>query len=76
MEVHSAEQAAREGLALDAHTFCEAFQRTVAYHGDSQALRTLGGEEVITWAAYGDRVRAIAAGLAGDRRARRATRSG
>ncbi len=58
------QQATREGLALDASTFCEAFQRTAERHAGSPALRTLGGEQTITWAQYAERVRSFAAGLA------------
>jgi len=49
---------------LDAATMAEAFQMTVAEHGDRTALRTRGDEFSITWAGYADRVRAVAAGLA------------
>ncbi|MFC4603588.1 AMP-dependent synthetase/ligase [Rhodococcus kronopolitis] len=46
------------------NTLCEAFQDTVASHGDAVALRTPGDGVVITWRQYGERVRRIAAGLA------------
>ncbi|MEC3917192.1 AMP-dependent synthetase/ligase [Nocardia sp. CDC160] len=42
----------------------EAFQANVARYPGEVALRTLGGAVTITWREYGDRVRAIAAGLA------------
>ncbi|WP_067821785.1 AMP-dependent synthetase/ligase [Nocardia inohanensis] len=42
----------------------EAFQADVARYPDEVALRTLGGAVAITWREYGDRVRAIATGLA------------
>lgn len=42
----------------------EAFQANVARYPDEIALRALGGAVVLTWREYGDRVRAIAAGLA------------
>jgi long-subunit acyl-CoA synthetase (AMP-forming) len=45
-------------------TVCELFQRTVAERGDSDALRTRGGEVTLTWREYGRRVRDLAAGLA------------
>jgi long-subunit acyl-CoA synthetase (AMP-forming) len=45
-------------------TLCEAFQATVARCGDAPALRTPGDEVVISWREYGERVRALAAGLA------------
>ncbi|MGW0249603.1 AMP-dependent synthetase/ligase [Nocardia goodfellowii] len=46
-------------------TLCAAFQANVAKYGDAVALRTMGGAQSLTWREYGDRVRAIAAGLAG-----------
>jgi len=54
---------AREGLALDAQTLCEAFQRTAAHYADAVALRTPDDAVSITWAQYAQRVEAIAAGL-------------
>ncbi|MFG1795297.1 AMP-dependent synthetase/ligase [Nocardia sp. NPDC049149] len=45
-------------------TLCAAFQSNVAKYPDAVALRTLGGDISITWRQYGDRVRAIATGLA------------
>jgi len=57
---------AREGLALDAATLCEAFQRTVDHYADEIALRTLGGGQEISWREYGERVRALSAGLAAE----------
>ena len=54
----------REGLALDAATLCEAFQRTSAYHAEQVALRTRGGDVEITWREYAERVRRLGAGLA------------
>src|SRR5436190_4193702 len=50
--------------ALDAATMCEAFQLTVADHGDVLALRSQGGGLELTWREYGERVRRTAAGLA------------
>jgi long-subunit acyl-CoA synthetase (AMP-forming) len=46
-------------------TLCEAFQDTATKHADRVALRTPGDTVSITWAQYADRVRRIAAGLAG-----------
>ncbi|MGV9673686.1 AMP-dependent synthetase/ligase [Nocardia sp. NPDC003482] len=43
---------------------CEAFQRTVARRPDLVALRTRDDSVRITWREYGNRVRAIAIGLA------------
>ena len=48
-----------------AATLCEAFQATAATHADQVALRTPGDGVSITWRRYAERVRAIAAGLAG-----------
>ncbi|MEU4245454.1 fatty acid--CoA ligase FadD11 [Actinoplanes sp. NPDC026619] len=45
-------------------TYCEAFQRTAAVDPDAVALRTIGGTQTMTWRAYADQVRAVAAGLA------------
>ena len=42
----------------------EAFQVTAAEHAERTALRTKDDEFSATWAEYGDRVRAVAAGLA------------
>jgi len=46
-------------------TLCEAFQSVAALEPDAIALRDLGGDVAITWRQYQDRVRSIAAGLAG-----------
>ncbi|WP_406229811.1 AMP-dependent synthetase/ligase [Nocardia sp. NBC_01009] len=46
-------------------TLCAAFQANAAKYPDAIALRTMGGGVTITWRAYADRVRTIAAGLAG-----------
>ncbi len=50
--------------ALDSSTLAEAFQVTVAENAERTALRTKDDEFSATWAEYGDRVRAVAAGLA------------
>ena len=50
--------------ALDAATVCEAFQTTVEANPDRPAIRTKDDEFSCTWAEYGERVRALAAGLA------------
>ncbi|MCU1643109.1 MAG: long-chain fatty acid--CoA ligase [Nocardia sp.] len=50
--------------ATGPHTLCEAFQSNVTAYPEAVALRTLGGAVAITWREYGERVRAIAAGLA------------
>ncbi|WP_327144267.1 AMP-dependent synthetase/ligase [Nocardia sp. NBC_01327] len=46
-------------------TMCAAFQETVRRYPDEIALRTSGDAVTLTWRQYADRVRAIAAGLAG-----------
>ncbi len=54
----------REGLALDAQTLCEAFQRTAGRYAAQDALRTPGAAFQITWAEYAERLRGLACGLA------------
>jgi len=44
---------------------CEAFQMTVADNPDRPAVRTKDDSFAITWSEYGERVRAVAGGLAG-----------
>ena len=46
-------------------TLPEGFQETIKLRPDGVALRTVGGGVQITWKQYGERVRAIAEGLAG-----------
>ena len=48
-----------------AKTLCEAFQRTVAAAPAGPALRSSDDSLRLTWRQYADRVRSIAAGLAG-----------
>jgi long-chain acyl-CoA synthetase len=48
----------------EASTLCEAFQITVAEHGDKPAIRTKDDEVSLTWSEYGERVRRVTAGLA------------
>jgi long-chain acyl-CoA synthetase len=50
---------------LDASTVAEAFQLTAAAHPDRVALRLKGDELSITWKEYAEKVRRVAAGLAG-----------
>ena len=45
-------------------TLCAAFQRTAAAYPDKIALRTPDSSVTITWGAYAERVRNVAAGLA------------
>src|SRR5215212_7198115 len=49
--------------AIAAATVCQAFQTTCAERPDDVALRTIGDGVTVTWREYGERVRAIAAGL-------------
>ena len=65
MERGTVERApARQPQALSAATLCEAFQATARERPDAVALRTPGDDVSITWREYGERVPAIAAGLA------------
>ena len=61
----SAEPRAGRPAGLQAATVAEAFQVTADAHPDRCALRTKGDEFSITWREYADKVRAVAAGLAG-----------
>ena len=66
MEATTTEQQERtEVRALQEPTLCGAFQVTASEHGDRVALRTKGDEFTMTWGEYADKVRALAAGLAG-----------
>jgi long-subunit acyl-CoA synthetase (AMP-forming) len=66
MESGTAEKVVVERpAALAAATLCEAFQTTAAERADQVALRTPGGGVSITFGEYAERVRRIAAGLAG-----------
>ena len=57
--------AASAGAPIDAPTVCGAFQRLVAQQPTRLALRTRDGSVALNWAQLGDRVRQLAAGLAG-----------
>jgi long-subunit acyl-CoA synthetase (AMP-forming) len=46
-------------------TMCEAFQATAARYPEQVAVRASDGSLELTWREYADRVRALAAGLAG-----------
>ena len=61
----SAEPRAGRPAGLQAATVAEAFQVTANAHPDRCALRTKGDEFSITWREYANKVRAVAAGLAG-----------
>ena len=50
---------------IEAGTVCEAFQRLVAQQPDKLALRTRDDAWSLTWTQLNERVRSIAAGLAG-----------
>ncbi|MBA3263178.1 MAG: long-chain fatty acid--CoA ligase [Thermoleophilaceae bacterium] len=64
MTVSSAHRSERPA-GLDASTVAEAFQLTAAANPDRPALRLKEDEFAITWRDYADRVRRVAAGLAG-----------
>jgi long-chain acyl-CoA synthetase len=53
-----------DGLALDAATLCEAFQRTARVHATAPALRRPGDETAIRWREYAERTERIAGALA------------
>ncbi len=63
MESTTAERSTARPKGLDAATACEAFQATMAANPDRGALRDRSGEQSWTWGEYGERVRALAAGL-------------
>jgi long-chain acyl-CoA synthetase len=64
MEATTARRSERPA-GLDASTVAEAFQLTAAAHPDRVALRLKDDEVSLTWAEYADKVRRVAAGLAG-----------
>ncbi|WP_205698876.1 long-chain fatty acid--CoA ligase [Conexibacter sp. SYSU D00693] len=49
---------------VHASTMCEAFQATAAAYAEEVAVRSHDGQTEITFGAYADRVRSIAAGMA------------
>jgi long-subunit acyl-CoA synthetase (AMP-forming) len=55
---------ADSGTAVDALTFCEAFQRMAAAHPDEPALRRVGDSSAITWHEYAEHVEQLAGALA------------
>jgi long-chain acyl-CoA synthetase len=61
----SAAPRAKRPAGLDASTVAEAFQLTAAAHPDRPALRLKDDEFSISWSEYADKVRRVAAGLAG-----------
>ncbi len=46
------------------NTSCAAFQRSAAIDPDAVAVRSIGGEQTLTWREYAEGVRSVAAGLA------------
>src|SRR3954454_3595833 len=56
---------AQEVEALKEATICGAFQVTAREFPDRIALRTKGDEFSMTWSEYNDKVKRVAAGLAG-----------
>src|SRR5215217_8473734 len=64
MEATTARRTKRPA-GLDASTLAEAFQLTAAAHPDRVALRLRDDEFSISWGEYADKVRQVAAGLAG-----------
>jgi long-chain acyl-CoA synthetase len=64
MELTTARRTERPA-GLDASTLAEAFQLTAAAHPDRVALRLRDDEFSISWGEYADKVRRVAAGLAG-----------
>jgi long-chain acyl-CoA synthetase len=65
MATRSADARSGSPPGLEAATLCEAFQRSASEMADEVALRTLGDAVSITWREYAERVRDLAAGLAG-----------
>ncbi|MEV0032601.1 fatty acid--CoA ligase FadD11 [Nocardia sp. NPDC050793] len=45
------------------NTSCAAFQRVAAIDPDAVAVRSIGGEQSLTWREYADQVRSVAGGL-------------
>jgi long-subunit acyl-CoA synthetase (AMP-forming) len=64
LEVQQRARRRQAPRALGAGTLCEAFQATVADHGDELALAAHGREEKWTWEQYAQAVRCYGAGLA------------
>src|SRR3954465_669308 len=63
MESTTVERRTERPPALDAQTACEAFQTTAEANPDRMAIRMKDDEQAYTWGEYGDKVRALAAGL-------------
>src|SRR3954469_24364511 len=65
MEATTTERERVQYKALQEPTLCAAFQVTASEFSDRVALRTKGDEFSMTWAEYAEKVRSLAAGLAG-----------
>jgi long-subunit acyl-CoA synthetase (AMP-forming) len=65
MEATTTERERVEYKALQEPTLCAAFQVTAGEYPDRVALRTKGDEFSMTWGEYAEKVRSLAAGLAG-----------
>jgi long-subunit acyl-CoA synthetase (AMP-forming) len=65
MEVETVGRKTERPAGLDAQTACGAFQLTAAAHPERIAIRTRHDEFSCTWGEYAERVRGLAAGLAG-----------
>ena len=61
----TAERRTGRPAGLEASTMAEAFQLTVEAHPDRMALRLKDDEMTMSWREYGDKVRALTAGLSG-----------
>ena len=59
----TAERRTGRPAGLEASTMAEAFQLTVEAHPDRPALRLKDDEMTMTWREYGDKVKALTAGL-------------
>jgi long-subunit acyl-CoA synthetase (AMP-forming) len=65
MEAATTERERVEYKALQEDTMCGAFQLTASDNAERVALRTKGDAETFSWGEYAERVRKLAAGLAG-----------
>jgi long-chain acyl-CoA synthetase len=65
MEATTTERERVQYKALQEPTLCAAFQVTASEHPDRVALRTKADDFSMTWGEYAEKVRGLAAGLAG-----------
>jgi len=65
MEATTTERERVQYKALHEPTLCAAFQVTASEHPDRVALRTKADDFSMTWGEYAEKVRGLAAGLAG-----------